>query len=136
MNATMTIRYIGDEDCARRFLLQRQNGKFFTGRGWATQLNKARLYNSLAAAQRVYRAVMTRRCAGRKERRFTIRLDLSVFGGTDLTLADVRNYLTQAMQVNFDTAAAGDGPGGSFMLARAILGTLDEVGANPTPQAN
>ena len=38
-NAIVTVRYIGNEDIARRFLLQRQDGKYYTGRGWTARLD-------------------------------------------------------------------------------------------------
>lgn len=131
MNANVTIRYVGQEDYCRRFLLERQDGLFHTGRGWTPDLAKARMYDSLAAAQKVYRGIMTRKNRRQGKREFTLRLDLTVFGDGFLQ-ADLRNYLFRAMQINFDNAAAGDGPGGSFVLARAVLGTLDEVNRTRT----
>jgi hypothetical protein len=126
MNASVTIRYVGQEDFCRRFLLERQDGLFHTGRGWTAQLAKARMYDTLAAAQKVYRTIMTRKYGRRERWEFTLRLDLTVFGDV-FSRADLRDYLARTMQVNFDNAAAGDGPGGSFVMARAVLGTLDEV---------
>jgi hypothetical protein len=126
MNASITIRYVGHEDLCRRFLLERRDGRFHTGRGWTADLAKARMYDTLAAAQKVYRTLMTRENRRRAKREFTLRLDLTVFGD-GFSQADLCEYLKRAMQINFDNSAAGDGPGGSFVVARAVLGTLDEV---------
>lgn len=136
MNAAVTIRYVGNEDFARRFLLHRRDGQFYTGRGWSCRLDDARLYDSLAAAQRVYRKMMDRRHQAGPKRLFSIRLDLTVRGADAYGLDDLRDYLARAMLINFDNAAAGDGPNGSFVMARAFFGTLVEVEANPAPQAD
>lgn len=128
MNSAATIRFIGDEDFSRRYLVQRRDGKFFTGRGWSARLPKARLYNTLAAAQKAYRAVLNRVHRGDPTRAFTLQLRLVVRGSEPFTADDLRRYLAHALQLNFDCAAAGDGPNGTFVMATAALGTLDEVG--------
>lgn len=136
MNGAVTIRYVGNEDFARRFLLHRRDGRFYTGRGWSSRLDDARLYDTLAAAQRVYRKLMDRKHRAEPKRVFSIRLDLTVSGADPYGLDDVRDYLARAMQITFDNAAAGDGPNGSCVLARAILGTLVEVGGSPARRAD
>ncbi len=57
MRADMTIRYIGDEDFSRRYLIQRRDGKFFTGRGWAVEIRESRLYDQLSKVRRAYHAL-------------------------------------------------------------------------------
>jgi hypothetical protein len=130
MKSSVTLRYCGDEDFSRRFLLERQDGMFYTGRGWTTQLAHARLYDKLSTAQRAYRAVMNRKHRKKPTRRFRLQLDLSARGSGRFSAHDLRRFLSAALHLNFDTAAAGDGPNGTFVQATAALWSLEEIFAD------
>jgi hypothetical protein len=130
MRASVTIRYCGNEDFSRRFLLQRQDGSYYTGRGWSARLGEARLYDKLSTAQRAYRAVMNRKYRKQPARKFRLQLDLSVRGSGRFSADDLRRFLSAALHLNFDNAAAGDGPRGNFVQAVAALWSLEEVDSN------
>lgn len=134
MKANMTIRYIGNEDFSRRFLLQRQDGHFYTGRGWTHALDKARLYDKVSTAQRAYHAVQNRKYRGQRKRKFRVQLHLTVRGNGRFSADDLRRFLAQALHLNFDTAAAGNGPNDNCVLAQLALWTLEAVDAKtPCP---
>lgn len=127
MNSSLTVRYVGDEDYSRRYLLQRQDGKFWSGDRWVPAINDARLYHRLADAQRAYRTIHNRKFRGKPKRRFRMTLDLTVHGEARFSQDDLRRFLSSALHLNFDTAAAGDGPNGNFVVAVALLHSLDEI---------
>jgi len=127
MKCNVTVRYIGNEDFGRRFLLQRQDNKYYTGRGWTARLDEARLYNTLAKAQKAYRTIQNRKYRGKPRREFRLQLDLTVRGTQRFSAHDLRRFLSAAMSITFDTAAAGNGPAGSFVQATAALWSLQEI---------
>lgn len=127
MQANITIRFVGNEDIARRFLLQRQDGRYYTGRGWTDSLDNARLYDRLAAVVKTYHTLQNRKYRGQPQRKFRVRLDLTVSGSGRYAAHDLRRFLAAAMSVTLDTAAAGDGPSGTFVVAAPALWTLEEV---------
>lgn len=127
MKANVTVRYVGNEDFSRRFLLQRQDGKFYTGVGWTDRMDEARLYDKLAPAQKACNAILNRKYRAKPKRTFTLQLELTVRGTQRFSEDDLRRFLAQALHLNFDNAAGGDGPNGSFVLARAALWSLREV---------
>src|SRR4051812_34810518 len=126
MKCNVTVRYIGSEDFGRRFLLQRQDGKYYTGRGWTARLDEARLYNKLATAQKVCRTIQNRKYRGQPKRQFRLQLDLTVSGTQRFSADDLRRFLSAAMNISFDNAAAGDGPNGTFVQATAALWSVQE----------
>ncbi len=127
MRGKLTIRFCGDENFSRRFLLQRQDGRYYTGRGWTACLDEARLYHNLATAQRAYRTIQNRNYRRRPKREFRLQLDLSVRGSGRFSADDLRRFLSVALHLNFDNAAAGDGPSGTYVQATAALWTLQEI---------
>ncbi len=127
MRANMTIRYIGNEDFSRRYLIQRRDGKFFTGRGWAVEIREARLYDQLSKARRAYHALQNRKYSRMPKRAFRLQLDLTVSGTGRFSEDDLRRFLSAALDITFDNAAGGDGPNGNFVKAVAALWSLREV---------
>jgi hypothetical protein len=130
MKSNVTIRYCGNENFSRRFLLERQDGTFYTGRGWTTQLAQARLYDKLSSAQRAYRAVMNRKYRKQPTRQFRLQIDLNVRGSGRFSADDLRRFLSLSLQISFDTAAGGDGPNGTFVQATAALWSVQEIYAD------
>ncbi len=127
MKCNVTVRYIGNEDFSRRFLLQRQDGRYYTGRGWTARLDEARLYNALSKAQKACRTIQNRKYRGQPKREFRLQLDLTVRGTQRFSAHDLRRYLSASLQISFDNAAAGDGPHGTFVQATAALWSVQEV---------
>lgn len=127
MKSSVTIRFCGNENFSRRFLLERQDGRYYTGRGWTVRLDEARLYDKLSTAQRAYRAVMNRKFRKQPMRQFRMQLDLSVRGSGRFSADDLRRFLSASLHISFDTAAAGDGPNGTFVQATAVLWSVDEI---------
>lgn len=127
MKSNVVVRFIGNEDFSRRFLLQRQDGKFYTGRGWTARLDEARLYDKLATAQKVYRTIQNRKYRKQPKREFTLQLELSVRGSGRYSADDLRRFLSAALLLQFDCAAAGAGPNGSYVQATAALWSLQEI---------
>lgn len=127
MLGSVAIRSLG-RDNNLRFLVQRRDGKFWTGRAWTTEVPKARLYARLRDAQHVCTGMQLRRQRGKPKREFTCQLRLTVHGEQPYTLDDLRDYLQRAIQLSFDTFTAGEGPGNSFVAAQALLFTLKEAG--------
>ena len=127
MKANVTVRYIGNEDFSRRVLLQRQDGKYYTGRGWTARLDEARLYDKLATAQKVYRTIQNRKYRKQPKREFKLQLELSVRGSGRFSADDLSRFLSAAMHISFDNAAAGCGPNGTFVQATAALWSVQEI---------
>lgn len=123
---SVAIRSLGQDD-SLRFLVQRRDGKFWTGRAWTTDVPKACLYTRLRDAQQVCTGMQLRRQRGKRRREFTCQLRLTVHGDQPFTLDDLREYLQRAIQLSFDTFTAGEGPGDSFVAAQALLFTLNEA---------
>ncbi len=137
----MTIRYVGNEDFARRYLIQRRDGKLYTGRGWADRLDKARLYDDLSTVESAYRSLQCRRSRGQPKRAFRVQLNVTVHGSGRFSADDLRRFLAQALHLNFDNSAFGDGPNGTVVQAALAGWTLKEVDrdeprrATPDPDA-
>lgn len=128
MNGFLTIRYTGrDHPATRRFLVQRHDGQFWDGRTWTGRLEAARLYRSLHDAQVESLKIQRRRLKGKKVRNFHCDLAVTVAGNAPVDLDALRDYLLKALHLNVDVAAYGDGPGKSFVVATAKLGTLRVV---------
>lgn len=127
MKSNVTVRYIGNEDFSRRYLLQRRDGKFYTGVGWTARMDAARLYDKLATAQKACNTILNRAYRAKPKRTFTLQLDLTVRGTQRFSADDLRRFLAQCLHINFDNAAGGDGPNGSFVQAIAALWSLREV---------
>lgn len=131
MKASMTLRYVGDENFSRRYLIEKQDGMFWTGRRWSSRLIDARLFHKIGDAHKAYHSLQNRRLRGKPKREFKLDFTLSVRGSARFSEDDLRRYLSQALQVGFDTAAAGDGPGGNFVIMKPLLYTLQEVDSAP-----
>jgi hypothetical protein len=127
MKSSLTVRYVGEENYSRRYLLQRQDGKYWSGHRWVSAISEARLFHQLADATRAYRTIQNRKFKGKQKRKFTIQLDLTVHGEARFSQDDLRRFLASALHLNLDNAAAGDGPNGTFVVAVALLHSLDEV---------
>jgi hypothetical protein len=124
MQGAVTVRFIGADD-RRRFLVQRQDGKLWTGRRWTREVPEARLYVRLRDAQAVCNGMLRRRHRGKEVRRFRCQMTISVIGDGPCGLDDLRDYLREALQLNLDVAAHGDGPGGNWVTITACLSGLE-----------
>lgn len=126
MKGFVTVRYTG-QDATRRFLVQKRDGQFWTGRRWADRLDAARLYHCLRDAQLACLSIQRRRWRGKRVRKYRCELTVTVAGNEPVTADAVREYLLRALNLNIDVVAHGDGPGQSVVVVAALLGMLAEA---------
>ena len=125
----VTIRYMGP-DHARRYVLQRGDHKFWTGRGWNRILDTARVFRDHRTAQRACRSIQNEQHRGKPRRTFkvTVGVTLVADAGKVIPREALVKFLADAVRIEIDNTAYGDGPaGGSFVRARMRPQTLKET---------
>lgn len=122
------VRYVGSAT-ARRFLIQRNDGRFWTGTGWAGDQSEALLYRHTDEAQRDCRALTRRHVLGEPARRFTCTFTVTVFGDDPVavTAEDVAHYLRAVLHIGLDYEREADGPlADRYVEVRVGLGDMKE----------
>jgi hypothetical protein len=126
---TLMIRYMGN-DAARRYVIQRGDGHFWTGEGFSSILDNAKLFTDHKTAQAACVAIQYDRHRGKPVRTFKCEMVVTVVGDEVDKLAegDVANYVADAVRIDVETSIFGDGPAeGTYLLANVRVNTLREV---------
>lgn len=125
----VTIRYMGP-DHARRYVLQRGDRTFWTGRGWNGVLDTARVFRDHRAAQRACRMIQNKELRGKPVRTFRVTVAITLVANAVETIPHdaLVQFLADAVRIDLDNTVHGDGPvDGSFVRARMRLQTLTET---------
>jgi hypothetical protein len=103
------LRYLGPPH-ARRFVIQRNDHRFWSGSDWVDHHGDARLYRSVLDAQEDYHVLKQPLVKGKPSRRFTCTFTVTVAGDDlgKITARDVREYLRSVMHVGLDYEAVSD----------------------------
>lgn len=124
------VRIVGGP-AARRYLLQRSDGKFWGSMSrWVVRENKALVYRTVREAQAGCRPFINRQTRGEPRRQFACTLSVSVIGNdTDrVTADDVADYLRKALVMGIDYEMRYDGPlADQHVEVRARVGSMAEV---------
>lgn len=117
------MRLIGSASSPRYLIRDNRNiglDRFWTGKKWTNAYHKSKLYyDPLKVMGLIYR--MTRKHFSRKysERRYTLTIDVRVYGPESVDPAMVEDYLRKAMSLNLDYTTHSFGPDAeTFVEAR------------------
>jgi hypothetical protein len=121
------VRYVGSAT-ARRFLIQRNDGRLWTGTGWGGDQSEALLYRYTDEAQRDCRALTRQHVMGEPVRQFTCTFTATVFGeAATVTAGDVADYLRAVLHIGLDYEREADGPLAEMYVEVAVrLGDMKE----------
>lgn len=128
-DTTLAVRYVG-ADHARRYLIQRGDGQFWTGDGFSPTQADAELFADKQLVQHTLRGMMIDRYLGRPQRTFRCEVAFTVVGDNVEQMDEqvLKDYLFRAINVNLDTAAHGNGPiPDSYVLPQIKLAGLTET---------
>lgn len=128
-DSALTIRYTGS-DFARRFVIQRGDGKFWNGGGWSATIDKAVVFATHKSAQVACVALQYEQYRGKPVRTFKIEVNLTLVADDvqNISQEDLMRYIAQALRLDVENAVYGDGPTeDSYLQARMILKTLRET---------
>ena len=126
----VTIRYMGDDD-NRVFLIERGDGKFWNGKDWGKNVDRAKLFCDHKTAQKTCTALQFQKYRGKPVRHFAvqIRVTLAADKVETISIEALARYLAEAVRIDIENAIHGDGPrDGSFVVAKMLLNTLEEAG--------
>lgn len=129
---TMMIRYMGP-DHARRHVIQRGDGSFWTGEAWSKILDNAQLFDDHKTAGLTVVAIQHKRWKGKPCRTFKVEVSVTLVGDDiqNMPVKDLAKYLADAVRLDVETSIFGEGPvDGSFVQARMNLSKLEETPSN------
>ena len=123
------LRYFG-ADCNRYHVLQRGSGHFWTGDGWSSILDCAKVYRRHKDAQRACVALQRRQYGGKAMRTFRLEVAVALVADDvqDIAHEQLAEFITLAVRIKVESSQFGDGPvDGSFVQLRFRLKTLEET---------
>jgi hypothetical protein len=126
---TLLVRYIG-ADHARRHVIQRGDGKFWTGEGWSKILDKAKVFVEHKDAQTACAALQYQQYKGKPIRSFKVEVNITLVADEveEITQEQLTEYLSKSLRLDMENSVHGDGPvEGSFVQARMKLSSLEET---------
>lgn len=128
-DTTLAVRYVG-ADHARRYLIQRGDGQFWTGDGFSPVQANAELFADKQGVQQTFRAMMFDEYRGKPMRTFRCEVEFVVVGeeveGMDVEV--LNDFLFKSIALNIDTATHGNGPmPGTYVLPQIRLAGLAET---------
>ena len=127
MKSRMTLRYCGTPD-ARRYLIQRADGRYWSGLHWSADITDAALWADLHQANHEYNCLCLIPYQNKPVKEFECRLVFRVHGDRPLTLDELKAWLQRSLRITVDVEAQGDGPvDGVFVLPVTMLETLRPV---------
>ncbi|CAN5534590.1 hypothetical protein BH11PLA2_BH11PLA2_16080 [soil metagenome] len=124
----MTIRYMGSNHA--RFVIQRGDKAFWTGKKWSRILDMARVFFDHKAAQAAYRGIQRRRFRGKPVRRYHVNVVITLTGDDvdDVTNNKLIDFMANALRIDIATLEYGEGPLENVALEASMkFATLCEV---------
>lgn len=127
--STVTVCYVGNDDCRRYYIVRPSDGLYWTGSCWSYQRHEALLYENLQLCHEDYQRLITQDYAHKPIQYFKVVTHVVVRSDVPVTKKQVRRYLEKAYRGIVDTDACGDGPvEGSLVILRTDFDTLSEAG--------
>lgn len=126
---TLMVRYTG-ADHARRFVIQRGDGKFWTGEGYSKIMDSAKVFTDHKTAQTTCSALQYQKYKGKQMRTFKVEVSIALAADDvgSISPAVLAEYLSKALRIDMENSVHGDGPvEGSFVQARMKLSSLEET---------
>lgn len=126
--ASVTVRYVGDDEFRRYYIVRPLDEKFWTGSDWTPQRRGALLYANLVEAHEEYQRLAVRPYLDKPLREFRAELYVQVRTDQPYSLPELVAYLNRAFRGIVDTDACGDGPVPEcLVLLRASFMELKEL---------
>jgi hypothetical protein len=125
----VTIRYMGN-GVARTFLIERGDKKYWTGRNWTKNIDKAKMYPDHKSAQKACVAFQHEKYQGMPLRTFKVETEIKLVGDEIENLSEeaLARFIAEAVRIDIENVIYGDGPlDNSFVQARMLLATLSET---------
>ena len=116
-------------DERRRFVIQRGDHKFWTGKKWSSALNDATVFASHRVAQGACNDIYTSEYGGKPTRTFRCTLEINLVGddAAKVSREMLLRFVCDAVRIDVATADYGDGPlDDTLVQARLVLKTLRE----------
>lgn len=126
---TLMIRYIS-ADHARRHVIQRGDGKYWTGEGFSKILDEAKIFKEHKVAQTACAALQYQQYKGKPVRTFKVEVHITLAADDveEITQDKLLDYLLRSLRMDMENSVHGDGPvEGSFVQARMRLSSLEET---------
>jgi hypothetical protein len=126
---TLMVRYTG-ADHARRFVIQRGDGKFWTGEGYSKIMDSAKVFNDHKTAQITCSALQYQKHKGKPIRTFKVEVNITLTADDVDSVSQemLTDWLSKALRIDIENSVHGDGPvEGSFVQARMKLSSLEET---------
>jgi hypothetical protein len=124
----LMIRFLGQDE-RRLFVIQRADQRYWSDGEWVSALDAAQVFKSYVKARQTCRAIQRKRYAGKPLRAFKCELTITLVGDSieGVSLEMLRRFMTEAVRIEVDTWAYGDGPiEGSYFLARVEMKSLQD----------
>lgn len=121
----IAIRYTGP-DHKRTYIIQRGDGKFWTGRNWSNKLSDAENFTSHKTAQAAVSAIQYERWKGRPVKVFKAEIIFTVVGDEPVSEEEMKDWVAEAVRIDVETTQHGDGPRDNYMIARLNLKSLEK----------
>ncbi len=99
-----------------RYLIQDEQGRFWTGKGFTKDKRKALAYADEVVILRDMRRILKRRCKGMIRHRFVAPVMIDVYAEGPIDQEELAWFLSQNVFVSMDGLGTGEGPGESVVL--------------------
>lgn len=132
MKCMYAIRIVGRPN-SRRYIIQRNDHLFWTGKGWSEHPSGGLLYRLLGDAQRDCVRFQRDLVEGLPRKEFSCTFTVTVVGenAACVTTEDVAEYLSRVLQIGLDYEVVAEGPvADAYVECQVRLGTLKEVKAH------
>jgi hypothetical protein len=130
MAPKLMLRFVGKAPFARRYMIERDDQRFWDGTGWVEDHGQALLYRTMREAQAACVALTRAATDGKPRREFRCTLTVNVVGENAgaVLLGDLIEYLQRSMLVSLDYETA-DGAlvADAHVECRVGVGGLREV---------
>jgi hypothetical protein len=128
MKNQIGIHTIPSTGTIKHYVLMDQHRRFWTGDGWTTDDDRAKVYEAILDAHNDWQAIMLADYPGKKVRVFVATVRIEVHGDEDFSLEELQSYLENSTRFSQDTDRCGTGPvEGSLVLQRIDYATLKEL---------
>src|SRR6516162_10036821 len=110
VNAVL-IRYFG-ADWNRYHCLQRGDGTFWTGEGWSSVLDCAKVFRLHKDAQRECAGIQLRQYGGKPMRTFRLEVAVALVADEvhEISTEQLTEFIGQAVRLDVESSLHGDGP--------------------------
>jgi hypothetical protein len=128
-NDIIFIRYCGSS-LNRFHVLQRGDGKFWTGNGWSRVMDCAAIFWSHKDAQVTCAALARQRYGGKPMRTFRMEVAVALVADRvdEISQEQLADFIAQAVRIDVENSIHNNGPvEGSFVELRLLLASLAET---------